>query len=309
MTPHGRCKYLDLAQVVCGTSNTQDVPPESFVAKLPKRSTTHPFLSATKSKLLLLGTRTCELLGLLYFTIECRRGLGSELQKGSLKSRHGHSIYVLQPPRPLAYNIKARRISTPLRLSTHIKTYQSSPFTWRIANCTLGIFLLYIIRAFFLSREYSPRVKMSTAQQPVPSSPSKRRVLGDLDVNISSPKRPNTLKTVASSAKPDSSLLSEETRKRRFGVMAGNATTEHEQLKRTCLDSTAATEENYPAVSLFLVFFASYLSANCPVLTSLCPPHSNFNSSNTPLTSPTASKQPRHLRHLPSLTHRPTTQQ
>ncbi|KAL5888643.1 hypothetical protein ACKVWC_003901 [Pyricularia oryzae] len=88
---------------------------------------------------------------------------------------------------------------------------------------------------------------MSTAQQPVPSSPSKRRVLGDLDVNISSPKRPNTLKTVASSAKPDSSLLSEETRKRRFGVMAGNATTEHEQLKRTCLDSTAATEENYPA--------------------------------------------------------------
>ncbi|TLD23192.1 hypothetical protein PspLS_07322 [Pyricularia sp. CBS 133598] len=87
---------------------------------------------------------------------------------------------------------------------------------------------------------------MSTTQQPAPSSPSKRRVLGDLDVNVSPPKRPNTLKTDISPAKPDSSLLSEETRKRRFAAMAGNATTENEQLKRTCLESTAADEENYP---------------------------------------------------------------
>ncbi|TLS29549.1 hypothetical protein PpBr36_00430 [Pyricularia pennisetigena] len=90
---------------------------------------------------------------------------------------------------------------------------------------------------------------MSTAQQQAPSSPSKRRVLGDLDVNVSSPKRKNMLKTAAPGAKPESSLLSEETRKRRFAAMAGNATTENEQLKRTCLDSTTADEENFPAAA------------------------------------------------------------
>lgn len=88
---------------------------------------------------------------------------------------------------------------------------------------------------------------MSATQQQGPSSPSKRRVLGTLDVNISSPKRAGgTLKADAPITKPASSLLFQAPRKRRFAAMDGDATMGHEQLKRTCLDSANDADEEQP---------------------------------------------------------------